>query len=133
MWLVGIEKEIFFLLGDVFVLVVGVSDESRQRSEWDNYIWSEWARLVEMGKELLDTTGLVLQHHHRQTLGTIYSLAQHRELGTEIMIRKFCEIQLSTPYIGTEHSSVLGRGLAFRRAHSDPCSDHRPLINLGMI
>ena len=29
MWLVEIEEGIFFHLGDVFVLVVGVSDESR--------------------------------------------------------------------------------------------------------
>ena len=77
MWLVGIEEEEFFHLGDVFVLVVGVSDESRQRGEWDNNIWIEWTGLVEMGKELLHTTGLVLQHHHRQTLGTIYSLTRH--------------------------------------------------------
>ena len=39
--------------------------------------------LVEMGKELLDTTGLVLQHHHRQTLGTIYSLSRPRKFGTD--------------------------------------------------
>ena len=36
MCLVGIEEEIFFHFGDVFVLVVGISDESRQRDEGDN-------------------------------------------------------------------------------------------------
>ena len=62
---------------DVFVLLLCTSDVSRQRGEEDNDIWLEWKGLVEMGKELLDTTGLVLQHDHRQTLGTIYSLARH--------------------------------------------------------
>ena len=35
MWLVGIEEEIFFKLRDVFVLVVGDSDETRERGEGD--------------------------------------------------------------------------------------------------
>ena len=78
MCLVGIEDEICFNLGDVFVLVVGVSDESREGSEGENDIWIEWMGLVEMGKELLDTTGLVLQHHHRETLRTIDSVAWDR-------------------------------------------------------
>ena len=83
MRLVGIEEEIFFNLRDVFILVVGISDESRQRGEGDNYIWVEWTGLVEMGSELLDTTGFALQHHQLQTLRTIHSLARHRKLGTE--------------------------------------------------
>ena len=76
MWLVAIEEEIFFNLRDVFILVVRISDESRQRGEGDNNIWIELGR-VEMGKEVLDTTGLVLQQHHRQTLRTIQTLALH--------------------------------------------------------
>ena len=38
MCIVGIDEEIFFQLGDVFVLVVGLSGESRQRGEGDNDI-----------------------------------------------------------------------------------------------
>ena len=76
MWLVVIEEEIFFNWRDVFILVVRISDESRQRGEGDNNIWIELGR-VEMGKEVLDTTGLVLQQHQRQTLRTIHTLALH--------------------------------------------------------
>ena len=64
MWLVGIEEEIFFHLADVFVIVVDVSYESRQRGEGDYDIRSEWTGLVEMGKELLDRMFMLLQHHH---------------------------------------------------------------------
>ena len=78
MCLVGIDEEIFFQLGDVFVLVVGVSGESRQRGEGDNDIWMA---IDEMGKDLLGTMGLVL--HHRQSLRTIHNLTRHQKLGTE--------------------------------------------------
>ena len=78
MRLVWIEEEIFFNLTDVFFLVVGISDESRQRGERDNGIWIECTGLVEMDKELLDTIGLVLHHH--QSVRTIHSLTPHRKL-----------------------------------------------------
>ena len=78
MRLLGIEEEIFFNLRDVFILVVGTSDESRQRDEGETDIWIEWMGLIEIGNELIDTKGLVLQHHQRQTLCTIDSLARHR-------------------------------------------------------
>ena len=78
MCLVGIDEEILFQLGDVFVLVVGVSGESRQRGEGDNDIWMG---LVEMGKELVDTIGLALPHHH--SLRTIRTLTRHRKLEPE--------------------------------------------------
>ena len=64
----------------VFVLLLCTSDESRQPGEGYNDIWIEWMGLVEMGKELLDTMGLVLHHH--QSLRTIRALTRHRKLGT---------------------------------------------------
>ena len=78
MWLVGVEEEIFFHLGDVFVVDVGVFDESRERGEWDNNISIESTGPVEMGKEPLDTISLALRH--RQSIRT---LTRPRKLGTE--------------------------------------------------
>ena len=62
---------------DVILLVVGISDESRERGEGDNDIWVEWLGLVEMGKKMLHTADLVLQHHQRQAVRTIHTLAPH--------------------------------------------------------
>ena len=53
----------------------------RQRGEWDNYIWVEWMRPIEMDRELLDTMDLVVHHH--QSLHTIRTLTRHRKLETE--------------------------------------------------
>ena len=52
MLLIGIEEDIFFNLRNVFFLVVGISDESRQRGEVDNDIWIEETGHVEMCKKL---------------------------------------------------------------------------------
>ena len=93
MCLVRIEQQIFFHLLDVFLLVVGVSDESRQWCKGDNGIWIEWTGLAEMGKKLLHATGLVLQLNQLQTLRTIPKLFRHwktwnRKFWSEIIMRK---------------------------------------------
>ena len=77
MWLLGIEEVMFFNLRDVVFLVLGISDESWKRAEGYNVVWIELKGLGEIDKELLDTPGLPLKHHHRQTLRTIDSLARH--------------------------------------------------------
>ena len=125
----------------------------RYSSTWGMSLSSLWAYLMNLGSEVNGTTtyglnGRDVSRWARNFMTrrvwffntiTVRHWAQStrlhgiENLDQKIMIRKFCEIQLSSPYIGIEHSSITGIGVTFRRAHSDPCSDHRPLINLGMI
>ena len=82
MWVYRIEEVIFFKVSDVFNLIVRICDESRQAGEGDSDICIEMP-LGQICQELLDTPGLFLNNHHRQTLRTIQPLALHYKLRTE--------------------------------------------------
>ena len=133
MWLVGIEEEIFFHLGmslsSLWAYLMNLDSEVKGTTTYGLNGWnlSRWARNCLTTRVWFFNTITVRHWAPSTRLHGIENLEQ------KIMIRKFCEIQSSTPYIGIDPRFILGNRLTFRRAHSNPCSDHRPLINLGMI
>ena len=98
-----IEEQIFFKLWDVFLFVVAISEESRQRGEGENDIWvdvsdlSSWAgNCFKQRVWFLNTITV----KHCAKFRRLHGIGKH---GTENFDKKYFEKQISHPNIGKDH------------------------------